>query len=45
MILSTVRTLPYEEIKNEKLIQADRRWLRENLGFLIDEHQMNVGIT
>ena len=45
MILSTVRTLPYEEIKNEKLIQADHRWLRENLGFLIDEHQMNVGIT
>ena len=45
MILSTVRTLPYEEIKNEKLIQADRRWLKENLGFLIDEHQMNVGIT
>jgi superfamily I DNA and/or RNA helicase len=45
VILSTVRSLPIKEIANEKHVQADRGWLLENLGFLTDEHQLNVGIT
>ena len=26
-------------------MQADKQWLRDNLGFLTDEHQVNVAIT
>ena len=40
-----MRSLPIKEIANEKHVQADRGWLLENLGFLTDEHQLNVGIT
>ena len=45
VILSTVRSLPIKEIANPKHVQADRGWLLEKLGFLTDEHQLNVGIT
>lgn len=45
MILSTVRSQPLAEIDNEDHIQPDRSWLLENLGFLTDEHEINVGIT
>ena len=45
VILTTVRSLPMREIKNPKFVQADSNWMTENLGFLIDEHQINVGIT
>ena len=45
VILSTVRSLPVKEIANPNHVQADRGWLFENLGFLTDEHQLNVGIT
>ena len=45
MILSTVRSLPLKEIANPDHVQADRGWRFENLGFLTDEHQLNVGIT
>ena len=45
VILSTVRSLPIKEITNPKHVQADRGWLLEHLGFLTDEHQLNVGIT
>ena len=45
VILSTVRSKPLAEIANPDHVQPDRRWLLENLGFLTDEHQINVGIT
>ena len=45
MILTTVRSLPLNEIRDHRLVQADRQWLRDNLGFLTDEHQINVAIT
>ena len=45
MILSTVRSQPVEEIRNHDLVQPDRRWLRDHLGFLTDSHEINVGIT
>ena len=45
VLLSTVRSQPLSEISNEQLVQPDRGWLLENLGFLTDEHEINVGIT
>jgi superfamily I DNA and/or RNA helicase/exoribonuclease R len=45
VILTTVRSLPLNQIKHKRLVQPDNRWMRENLGFLTDEHQLNVGIT
>ena len=45
MILSTVRSLPLEDIRHPHYVQADRTWMRENLGFITDRHQINVGIT
>ena len=45
VILSTVRSLPLSEIKVRKFVQPDRKWMRDNLGFLTDFHQLNVGIT
>ena len=33
------------EIKNRKFVQPDRKWMLDNLGFIIDKHQINVGIT
>ena len=45
VILTTVRSLPYNEIRNPDSVQPDKKWLRDNLGFLTDEHQVNVAIT
>ena len=45
MILSTVRSQPAKDIENEEVVQADRQWMLENLGFVTDEHQICVGIT
>ena len=45
MILSTVRSQPLEEINNEAYMEHDRLWMKENLGFITDEHQICVGIT
>ena len=45
MILTTVRSQPLAEIRNPDVVQPDRRWLRDTLGFLTDEHQVNVAIT
>lgn len=45
VVLSTVRSQPIEEIANPDHVQPDRLWLRENLGFVTDEHQTNVAIT
>ena len=45
VILNTVRSLPLSEIKDRHLVQADRQWLVDNLGFVTDEHQINVAIT
>ena len=45
VILSTVRTQPMKEIENREVVQADRQWIREKLGFLTDPHRMCVGIT
>ena len=42
VILSTVRSQPSADIEYK---QKDRNWLKENLGFIIDKHQINVGIT
>ena len=32
-------------IKNKHVVQPDHVWLRENLGFITDKHQINVGIS
>ena len=45
VILSTVRSQPTKDIENEEVVQADRHWMLENLGFITDEHQICVGIT
>ena len=45
VILSTVRSQPLTEIGNEEHVQPDRAWLFEHLGFLTDEHEINVAIT
>ena len=45
VVLSTVRTQPVKDIKNKDIVQADRQWIREKLGFVTDEHQICVGIT
>ena len=45
VILSTVRSQPLNEISNEDHVQADRSWQLEHLGFLTDQHEINVGIT
>ena len=39
--MSLVRSLKRDEIDPEPSLS----WLREHLGFLTDEHQMNVGLT
>ena len=41
VILSLVRSLCKDDIDPEPSLY----WLREHLGFLTDEHQMNVGLT
>ncbi|XP_035692652.1 uncharacterized protein LOC118427123 [Branchiostoma floridae] len=41
VILSTVRSLPQGEIPT----QPPRRWMKDQLGFLTDDHQINVGLT
>lgn len=41
VIISLVRSLPDSQIDYE----PTGRWLRENLGFVTDEHQMNVALT
>ena len=41
VILSLVRSLSKDEIDPQPSIH----WLREHLGFLTDEHQINVGLT
>ncbi|XP_066267534.1 3'-5' exoribonuclease HELZ2-like [Branchiostoma lanceolatum] len=41
IVLSTVRSLPQAEIP----AQPSRRWMTDQLGFLTDDHQINVGLT
>jgi superfamily I DNA and/or RNA helicase len=41
VILSTVRSLPEDEIPE----QPNQYWRRQNMGFITDEHQINVAIT
>ena len=41
VILTTVRSLPEEDIPD----YPSHTWVNENLGFLTDEHLMNVAIT
>ena len=41
VILSLVRSLSEDEIDP----QPSLHWLREHLGFVTDEHQINVGLT
>jgi len=41
VIISLVRSLPYSQINHE----PDNGWLKENLGFVTDEHQINVALT
>ena len=45
VILNTVRSLPLSVIADRKFVQPDNRWMRGNLGFLTDSHQVNVAIT
>ena len=44
VILTTVRSLPLEEIEDHRLVEANRHWKRENLGFLADDHLINVAV-
>ena len=41
VIISTVRSLPESEV----LVGPSQQWMALHLGFLIDEHQINVAIT
>ena len=41
VILSLVRSLPKREIERN----PSRSWLKEKLGFITDEHQINVALT
>jgi superfamily I DNA and/or RNA helicase len=41
IILSTVRSLP----KRELVEKPSRKWKKNQLGFIADEHQMNVALT
>lgn len=41
VIISLVRSLPESQIDHE----PNGGWLRENLGFVTDEHQINVALT
>ncbi|XP_077978934.1 3'-5' exoribonuclease HELZ2-like [Glandiceps talaboti] len=41
VILSTVRSLPEREIEHS----PTKGWLKKNLGFVTDEHQINVALT
>ncbi|TRY98909.1 hypothetical protein DNTS_032004 [Danionella cerebrum] len=41
VIMSTVRSCPKSEIET----QATKSWLLKQLGFVMDPHQVNVGIT
>ena len=41
VIISLVRSMNKEDIEREPSLS----WLRERLGFVTDDHQMNVGIT
>ena len=41
VILSLVRSLPEHEIERN----PSRSWLMEKLGFITDEHQINVALT
>lgn len=41
VILTTVRSLPEEDIPDH----PSHIWVNENLGFVTDEHLMNVAIT
>ena len=41
MIISLVRSLPESQIDHE----PNGGWLREKLGFVTDEHQINVALT
>ena len=41
MILSTVRSLPDYEIDK----RPSFGWLKRHLGFITDEHQINVALT
>jgi len=45
VILSTVRSQPLYKIRHKHIVQPDRMWLREKLGFITDKHQINVGVT
>ena len=45
VILTTVRSQPLSEISNPDLVQPDRKWLRDTLGFVTDPHKVNVAIT
>ena len=50
VLLSTVRSKPLKEIitdgvNNDGRKNADIGWLRKNLGFIADSHQICVGIT
>ena len=45
VILSLVRSQPLQDIENPDHVWADRGWVLGNLGFITDQHQINVGIT
>ena len=45
VIFSTVRSMPRHTIRNRAAVQPDRQWIRDNLGFITNRHQICVGIT
>ena len=45
VILSTVRSMPLDDIKEKHYVQPDHIWRRKHLGYMTDNHQINVGLT
>ena len=45
VILSVVRSKPLQYVKHPEYICPDQYWMDENLGFVTNRHQINVGIT
>jgi len=45
VILSVVRSKPLQYVQHPEYISPDQYWIVENLGFVTNRHQINVGIT
>ena len=43
--MNLMLSLCLEDIKDPENVWADRGWILQNLDFVTDQHQINVGIT